>query len=193
MPTQLIPGEDDQTAVMALIGYVCIQWAVLETTFLHLIGAIELMLPEEAYLVFAGLDCRQRISKALVLSRHHKYPNRLTSRIEKLRKDMDKADIFELRNTVVHGAHAASEQPHSTKIMMARYSGPKRFQDFSIRDLRDIGEKVARFAQEAQSIFEDYGKTRRVEESTQHLAREFPTRPASLWVKIKQHLGSRGQ
>ncbi|QNO26371.1 hypothetical protein EEB18_016635 [Sphingopyxis sp. OPL5] len=191
MPTTLIPGEDDQTAVMALIGYVCIQWAVLETTFLHLIGAIELMLPEEAYIVFAGLDCRQRISKSLVLSRHHKFPNRLTNRIEQLRKDMDKADIFELRNTVVHGAHAASEQPHSTKIMMARYSGPKRFQDFSITDLRDIGENVARFALEAQLIFEDYGKTSRVKESTQHLAREFKAGNLGLWVKIKQHFRSR--
>lgn len=75
--------------------------------------------------------------------------------------------------------------------MMARYSSHKRFQDFTINDLHDIGVKIAEFWREAVSIFEDYGKTSRVKESTQHLAREFTAGSPSLWVKIKQYFGSR--
>lgn len=102
MPTQLTPGEDDQAAIMVCIGYICVQWALLETTILHIAGYIEQMVPDEAYIVFGGLDIRPRLGMAINLSRFHGYPTSLTNQLSNLRKEMTASDIANRRNTAVH-------------------------------------------------------------------------------------------
>lgn len=188
MPTVLVPGEDDQTAIMACIGNICVQWALLETNILHIAGLIEQMPPDEAYIVFGGLDIRRRLNMAVNLSRYHGYPTALTNQLTALRQDMKDSDIVNRRNTAVHGVHSASNAPHSMKLTMVRYSGDRRDQDLSVLDFHAIGDEIQRLAVRAYSIFENYGNARLPEKRHKHFNRQSPHRNPGLWVKLKQYI-----
>lgn len=187
MPTVLVPGEDDQTAIMACIGNICVQWALLETNILHIVGLIEQMPPDEAYIVFGGLDIRPRLNMAINLSQHHGYPTALTNQLTALRTDMKNSDIANRRNTAIHGVHSESDAPHSMKLTMVRYPKDRRNRDMSVLDFHALGNEIQNLAVRAYSIFESYGNARLPKKRHQHFDRAFPHGNPGIWVKIKQH------
>ena len=54
MVTQLTPGDDDGAATMACIGFVCIQWALLEANLLAVLAACQGVTIEEAAILFGS-------------------------------------------------------------------------------------------------------------------------------------------
>ena len=157
MPTQLVPGEDDTSAVMACIGYVCVQWSMLEQTILNFIGVVEKMQPEECYIAFGTLDIRPRLNMAIKLARYHNVKVSLIVRLEKIRKTIKVKKLDDRRNQAVHGVHSDSEKAMHVKLTMVRWAGDKREQDVAVRDILELGNELNALANEAHCIFLDYG------------------------------------
>lgn len=189
--TVLVPGKDDHAAIMAGIGHICVQWASLETILLAIIGAIENMPPKEYYIVFGGLDMRPRLGMAITLAEYHKIHPRLINRLRTLRTKMDKAKIADRRNQAVHGAHTDSDIPEHVQLTMVRLKGDRQTEAISVADLRDLGFEILALADEAISIFRDFGVWKFGEHRPENNVRQFVATSPSLWLKIKQYVSTR--
>lgn len=68
MVTQFVPGQDDNAAIMACIGNVCIQWALLEQNIMGILGACPNCPLEEVAILFGGLDMKPRLNMAIKIA-----------------------------------------------------------------------------------------------------------------------------
>ncbi len=155
-PTEI----SDEIKIYAGIGVVCVEWALLEHMMLGLISCAENTSLEKTYMMFGTLDMLPRINMALKLARHEKWPPKLSSRIEKIRKEVQgkrQNGLQAKRNQLIHGVHKASDKPESVSLTMVRWGEPKRTQDISVSDIANLANRLSDLAQEASSIFDDYG------------------------------------
>ena len=191
MAVPLNPGEDDQIAIMAAIGHVCVQWALLENNLLAVLSAIEGMPVPQTTIVFGALDMKPRLNMAINLADHHNIHPPLRARLRKLRKTMDDAKLADRRNRLVHGVHKLSDQPHSFKLFMPRLKGDAQHKDVSVGDAYNLGIEIKAAGDEAWSIFEDYGKWRFGDHRTENGGGELVATPIGRIARIKQYLSAR--
>jgi len=146
-------------AFLSGIGNVCVQWALLEGTLLHIIGCIEDMPIEKAYMVFAGLDMGQRMSMALRLARHAKLPhNRFIKPLMDVQSALQgRSGLGDKRNMYVHGAHEPGLQEGEFVLTMSRWKGDRRRTIVTLLDVAEVGYQLALQAQKAEAVFRDYG------------------------------------
>lgn len=183
---------DDQNTFLALIGHVCLQWALLEQGMLAIIAAAESAPLDKIYLTFAGQDMLPRIRTALNLARYHKWPQHLTKRIEAIRAELQgksgRHGLMEKRNLVVHGVHSASLQPESVKLTSPRDQGPKRHQDVSIAEMVDLARALGALAKEAGSIFDDYGVWKFGPSGQKNSNQQRTQAESGIWLKTAENL-----
>jgi hypothetical protein len=190
MPTQLVPGEDDHSAVMALIGHICVQWARLENTLLGLCAVCTRLSPEEAFLTFGGLDMRPRLNMAINLATHHKMQPHLLKRLRGIRETISKKKLDDKRNQAVHGVHSDSDLPQHIRLTMVRWGGDKRVQDVSIIDLHSTGREICDLANECYSILMAHVERLDTDHFREYGSSEFVETNPSIWGKIKQYARS---
>ena len=177
--------------MMAAIGHVCVQWALLENNLLAILATCQTIPLEEAAIIFGSLDMKPRLNHAILLTRHHRWPRPLQTRIEALRKNIDKSKLVDRRNLIVHGVHSASDLPHSVNLYTPRRKGTAQNETWSVMDAYRIGEEVKAAALEAWDIYAEIGRIKFGEDFDEHLGGEFVAAPALRRARLKQYLRSR--
>ncbi|NRD88778.1 hypothetical protein C8024_03880 [Sphingopyxis sp. BSNA05] len=124
--------SDPHIKILTSIGYICVQWALLEYLVLHSIFAIVDMDEKQGDILFGGLDMQPRLNTALNLAKHHEAPEQITDQIKSIRKAIQ-GGLSDKRNMAIHGVHADSETPDSVKLHMPRWGGPKRIHTFQLK------------------------------------------------------------
>lgn len=140
--------------IMAGIGGVCVQWALLEHLVLGMIATNEGMRLEKAYLMFGSLDMKSRLDLAINLARAAKVPVPFVKRIENVRKALREERLSDRRNQAVHGVHKAFSQPNSIDLTMPRWPEPRRTQSVSETDLHQLGVRLAELQKDIWSLGE---------------------------------------
>ena len=151
---------DDQNTFLALIGHVCLQWALLEHTLLHIIAAAESMPVERAYTYFGSTEIRARLGMAILLTHDAKWPIALQERLKDIRKAISQngENLQWRRNQAVHGVHKSSGAPESFSLTIPRERGDKREMDVSISDLHSLVTRLGELVADAASVFDEYGQ-----------------------------------
>lgn len=157
MAKPLTPGEDDQAATMACIGFVCVQWALLENNLLGLLAVAQNIPIDEAAIIFGGLDMRPRLNSAILLAEHHKWRPPLLKRLRNLRDTIKKADLIDRRNMLVHGVHNTSEKPETFILYSPRKRGAAQHEEWTVKDAHNVGLAIHEVAMEAYAILTAYG------------------------------------
>lgn len=153
--TQTSPPTD-MNSFLASVGHVCLQWSLLEHTILFIIGMGEEMPAEKACNRFAGLDMLPRLGMAISLAEEAKWPQRYTKRLRNIRKAIQ-SGLNDQRNLFVHGVHEATGVEGEFQLTMSRWKGDRRCQIVTILEASELAHQLSLLAQEAQSIFSDYG------------------------------------
>ena len=183
-------GYSDTNKFCAMIGHVCLQWALLELNLLGLLSSLESVSTERAEILFGGLDMLPRCGMAINLARHHRLPGPMIKRIETVRKKLQ-SGIADRRNQAIHGAHARSDIPGHVRLRMVRWKGAKSVQHISIKDMHDLAMEIAALASEADAIWVDYGRWKFGGHSSEHVAGEFAHTNPSIRLKIAQYIKTR--
>lgn len=191
MGTQLTPGVDDQSAIMACIGHVCIQWALLENNILAVLCTCQNVSTEEAAILFGGLDMKPRLGMAINLATHHKWHPSLIKRLRSLRTAIDKAKLVDRRNIIVHGVHKASDKAQTFTLYSPRRNGSAQHEDWTILEAHALGVEIHAAGLEAWAIFEDYGKWKFGDHPPENSQSQIVTTPPGLLARIKQHFRPR--
>ena len=148
------PG-DTQIKIMAGIGAVCVQWAVLEQMVLGVIATVEDQRLERVYLMFGGLDLRPRLNMAIALASDRNIPSPIISRLKSIRSALGKPEnLADKRNQAVHGLHADAGIPDSVRLTMARWGEPRRHEIITTRDLYDLQARLRELWIEAHDLQE---------------------------------------
>lgn len=193
MVTQLTPGVDDQSAIMACVGHVCVQWALLENNLLGVLAASQNITVDEAAILFGSLDMRPRLAKAIGLAEFHRWKPPLKKRLRDLRGGMDKLKLIDRRNMLIHGVHSQSTKPLHFNLYSPRLSGDAQRQEWSIQDAITLGDQVRYAALEAHAIFAEYGRWKFGENGLENAVSEFVAAPTGLLARIKQYFSPRAK
>src|SRR4051794_1451847 len=80
-----------QNVFLSAIGHICLQWALLEQSVLFVIGAIEDLPMQKAYVMFAGMDMKPRLNLAIELAMQARLPHaRLIKPLMDIRKQLNR-------------------------------------------------------------------------------------------------------
>jgi hypothetical protein len=158
MATPFTPGVDDKAATMACIGFVCVQWALLENNLLGLLATAQNILIEEAAIIFGGLDMRPRLNTAILLAEHHKWLPPLQKRLKELRAAIDKAKLIDRRNMLVHGVHKEADKPETFVLYSPRKKGSAQQEIWTVGDAYNVGLAIQTAATEVHAILMAYGE-----------------------------------
>lgn len=191
MVTQLTPGVDDQSAIMACIGYVCVQWALLENNLLGVLAASQNVTIDEAAILFGSLDMRPRLTKAIGLAEFHCWKQPLKKRLRDLRGGIDKLKMSDRRNMLIHGVHSESTKPQHFNLYSPRLSGDAQREEWSIQEAITLGDQVRYAAIEAHAIFVEYGRWKFGDNGPENTESQVVAVPAGLIARIKQHFSAR--
>ena len=131
MAVQLSPGVSEEAAIMACIGHVCVQWALLENNIIAVLCACQNIPTDEAAILFGSLDMKPRLNMAINLARYHKWPRNLVTNLENLRKAIDKAKLIDRRNMIVHGVHRQHEAEQTVTLYTPRRSGSAQYENWT--------------------------------------------------------------
>lgn len=182
---------DDQTKFLALIGHVCLQWALLEHAILAILAASENIPLEKAYAYFSGMDMLPRLGTAIALTEAAKWPKPLQAKLKAIRKALQKdgENLQWRRNQAIHGVHKQSGAPASFSLTMPRERGPQREMDVSVDDLHKLVLRLGELVAEAWDVFDKYGEWKFDPCRQQHV-HEPRTDRSSPALNVKQHVKS---
>jgi hypothetical protein len=181
--------------VMAGIGYVCLQWALLEHLLLGCIATIETMPLEKTFIMFGSTDMGSRLGVAINLARAAKMPGVLPSRLEAVRKEI-RTGLQERRNQVVHGVHADAGIPDAVRLTIAKWKEPRRHEVITSAQMGELGTRLNELGVEVvaiqTAIFEWQLRMieNRLEQENGELAERYPN-PWSKFAKYVSGLISR--
>jgi hypothetical protein len=181
---------DDQNKFCLMIGHVCLQWALLELGLLSILAALQNLPPDEAETIFGGLDMQPRCNMAINLARMHRLPRPMIQRLEAIRKALQ-GGLADRRNQAVHGAHAESHLPGHIQLRMVRWKGEKSVQHVSIADMYSLTKELGVLAQEAGSIFDDYGLWKFGDHGRVNARDDFPKVRSGVWLNAAQNIKTR--
>ena len=148
-------SHDEQ--VLGTIGYICVQWALLETLLIHSIFAMLDMPHKTGAIAFGGLDMLPRANMVINLARHFKAPKPITDRLVEIRKALQDG-LSDRRNQAIHGVHADADAPDAVRLTMMRWAEAKRTQDVSVAELYQTGLDIKRLAEHALMVFVAIGE-----------------------------------
>lgn len=191
MAAKLVPGEDDQAAIMACIGNVCIQWSLLEQNILAVLAACQNIHLSEAAILFGGLDMKPRLGMAINLAEHHRWHPLLLRRLRALRTNIDKSKLVDRRNLIVHGVHSASEGPQAFSLYTPRRKGDAQREEWTVMDAYRLGIEIQQANLEAYEIFLEYGRWKFPDHFTENTGREVVAAPPRRVTRIKQYIRAR--
>jgi hypothetical protein len=167
--SQDFPGTADadynHAVIMAGIGYVCVQWALLETVAANVIWAFLTMDHETGAIVTGGLDLRPRLSMAIALAEHVKAPPHIKSGIRQIRDTLTKEKLDDRRNQAIHGAHSASDDPSKVNLTMLRWRGDKRTKAVSALELAELGHTIAKLTATLHDLHQEIWRWKGVQTS----------------------------
>jgi hypothetical protein len=146
--------------LLAAIGNICLQWSLLEQNLLGIISGAEHMPVEKTYTRYGTTDMMPRIRMAIRLTEEAKWPVSLRNRLVAIRRALQKEGgkgLAEYRNLYVHGAHKEVFENGEVELTMVRWPASERSQIVTAEDAVQLGHRLGELAQEAHSIFCDYG------------------------------------
>jgi len=181
--------------VMAGIGGVCVQWALLEHLALGLIAGIEGNALDKIYLMFGSLDMKPRLDMAINLATAAKVPTSLVQHIRAVRTALRDERLSDRRNQAIHGAHKASDEPDSIQLTMPRWGEPRRTETVSVIDLYNLSRRLHSLGSEIDAIATEVHewKMRVLNNRLEHSKRQAAEAGTSLLVKIAKNLNARRQ
>lgn len=180
--------------VMAGIGGVCVQWALLEHLILGMIATNEGMHLDRVYLIFGSLDMKPRLDMAINLARAAKTPVQMVKRIEAIRTALREERLAERRNQAVHGVHKAAGRPDSIQLTMPRWSGPRRTETVSALDLYQLGTRLAELGIAISAVGDIHQwKMRVLDNRLERRQRQLAIEDTSTLMKIAKRLKDSGQ
>jgi hypothetical protein len=191
MVTQLTPGEDDHSAIMACIGFVCVQWALLENNLLGILANTERVTIPQAAILFGSLDMKPRLNMAINLATFHKWKPPLLKRLRNLRSDIDMAKLIDRRNLLVHGVHKDSAKPQHFILYTPRRSGTAQEEEWSILMAYDLGNEIQKMALEAWAILQDHASWAGSEHGAEHGSSQLVATQTGILARLKQYVRSR--
>lgn len=139
--------------MLASVGNVCLQWALLEQHIAVMIWIILDCDGELGAIFVGGLDMMPRLNMAINLAEHFKAPGKLRSDLRALRTHVQK-NLIDRRNTVVHGVHGPTGFDDTSELLMLRLKGPKRFQTVSAKDVATLSDEIRKTWQSSNNIIE---------------------------------------
>jgi hypothetical protein len=135
--------------LMASLGHISIQWALLEAILAHAIWALLILDYETGAIVTGGTDMLPRVNMAILLARHKKAPQSAIRKLESVRSALQN-DLLDRRNQAIHGIHADAADADKVKLVMLRWKHPKREQERSIADLDQISQDIRACQKDAE-------------------------------------------
>lgn len=95
---------------------------------------------------------------AITLAEEAKWPLRYAKRLRAIRDQIrGPKGLAEKRNMFVHGAHDLAVEEGEFNLTMSRWKGDRQCTTVTILDASDLASRLSLLAQEAHSIFSDYG------------------------------------
>ena len=184
----------DHLKVMAGIGGVCVQWALLEHIVLGMIATSEGISLDRAYLMFGSLDMTPRLNMAILLARDAKTPESMVKRIIAVRTTLREKKLADGRNQAVHGVHKDA-QSDSVKLTMPRWSGEKRTQVVTVMDLFRLSTRLSELGNDIWLIGDDIysWKMRMGNNRLEDTQRKFGITNTPILLKITKSLYASGQ
>mgnify|MGYP006897128245 CR=1 FL=1 len=76
--------DKNHTDIMACIGYICVQWALLEQILLQTIFVMQDLESTEGEICFGGLDIQPRVNLAINLAKHQKAPKKIINELKEI-------------------------------------------------------------------------------------------------------------
>lgn len=137
---------------MSAIGYVCVQWSILEHVLLHAIFALTDMPHEQGEIAFGGMDIQPRVNAALNLARFQKAPRMIQSGLLEIRKAIQ-GGLSDSRNLVVHGVHSDGSTPDAVRLHMSRWGGDKKETELTAPEIHQIGLDIRQQVAAAWDVF----------------------------------------
>ena len=181
--------------IMAGIGGVCVQWALLEHLVLGMIATNENMTLDRVYLIFGSLDMKPRLDMAINLARASKTPEPLVKRIIAVRTALKDEKLADRRNQAVHGVHKESSHADSIDLTMPRWSGDRRTQTVSTTDLYQLSLRLKELGDEIWSIGDEVQawKMRVLNNRIEHSKRQLAVANTPIFLKITKGLYASAQ
>lgn len=114
---------------------------------------------EEAFNEYGEQNMLPRLNTAIKLARKADWPSHFVQRLERIRLELQRegGGLAERRNLFVHGIQAQGPNDGETELTMVRWKGDMRRQVVTLLDAAELSHRLSLLAQEAQSIFDDYG------------------------------------
>jgi hypothetical protein len=127
---------------------------------LGIIAAAESNSLEKTYTRYGTTDMMPRIRMAIRLTEEAHWPGRLRNRLIAIRRALQKENgkgLAEYRNLYVHGAHKDIAENGDVELTMVRWPASERKQIVTSADAAQLSNRLGVLAQEAHSIYCDYG------------------------------------
>lgn len=147
--------EELQVQVLACIGHICVQWALLEAYGANIIWALLPVGYDTGAVITGGMDMLPRYNAAIALAEHKHAPTPAIQKLKAIRKTLQDG-LADRRNQAVHGIHSAVEgDPSKIRLTMLRWKGSKRDEERSTQDLHQTSQdtrSLQHLAEEALHI-----------------------------------------
>lgn len=134
--------EDElQVQVLATIGHICVQWALLEAYGAQIIWALLPIKHDTGAVITGGMDMMPRFNTAIALAEHKHAPRIAIQKLKCIRQTLQDG-LADRRNQAVHGIHSASDDPTKVKLTMLRWKGNKREEERSVFELHETSQDI---------------------------------------------------
>lgn len=138
------------TARLAIVGFICAQWALIEEKFAKAIWFLLGVDEEVGKIVTGGLDIRPRMNMAIRLAQKIECSPELLAGLEESRR-LIQDGLAQRRNLVVHGVH--NSNPTEGALLLELHRGrnlePQEFSDESLKQLSDDLDAVSQILSRA--------------------------------------------
>jgi hypothetical protein len=157
--TQDPTPAEEQNILLAAIGHLCLQWALLEQCLIAIIAAAENQSLEKTYARFGSLDIHKRVNMAITVAREAKWPQRLIKPLTEIRSALQKGGggLADRRNLFVHGVHEPTGVRGEYALTMTRWGPSKRKTVVTALDCGQLALSIIQLVQKAEGVFIGYG------------------------------------
>lgn len=171
-----------QIQILAGIGHVCLQWALLETTLLAVLNVFQNLPTDEGAIIFGSLSMQNRLNMAVNLARHHKAPQKVLTELIAMRKtlqdDKGGVSLADRRNQAVHGAHQEGLEADTVSLTMFSWNEAKRQKDLTFEDFTELAEEISALQRRGYRVFEDLGRWKFPGHGEKNRSNDLGMRPA---------------
>jgi len=179
-----------QVPLLASIGHVCLQWALLEMTVLSVIYTLEGISYKKGEIIYGGLDMIPRFNLAINLAEFHNAPLKAKKELRAIRKEIQ-TGIADKRNQAVHGVHADAEVIDAIKLVMPRWKGDRKTETVTLEDLIKLTNSIYALHRRSVGVEKIIAKWKFGDHLSENAVSQIPETNASPFLKFAQRLYSR--